>query len=226
MTTSLPTTICGSPTARRLAAAGLAAVLLLGATGCGQSGGSEGHGGHDGGSGGELSSTEHNAADVQFASDMLQHHAQALSMVDLTQGRPLDPEVEQLAEAIREAQGPEIETFTDWLTEWDEEVPATMRDHAHAGHGGGDVSESMEDVEHGDMPGMMSAEDMQALEEASDAEFQARWLEMMVEHHDGAIEMAEAEKAEGRYQPAVHLAEHIADSQADEVETMQRLLEG
>ena len=217
-----PLTTCGSPMRRGAAAAALAAVLLLGAAGCG---GDEDHGGHgSGGAGGEVSATEHNAADVRFASDMLQHHAQALSMVDLAQGRPLDPEVQQLAEGIREAQGPEIETFTDWLTEWDEEVPATMRDHAHAGHGGGDVSESMEGVEHGDMPGMMSAEDMQALEEAPDAAFQSMWLEMMVEHHEGAIEMAEAEQADGRYEPAVHLAEHIAQSQADEVQAMEELL--
>ena len=75
-----------------------------------------------------MSTTEHNDADVEFASNMLQHHAQALSMVDLTRGRTLDPEVQQLAEQIRDAQAPEIEIFTDWLTDWDEEVPETVRD--------------------------------------------------------------------------------------------------
>ena len=65
----------------------------------------------------QVSPIEHNDADVAFASDMLQHHAQALSMVDLTMGRPLDPEVQQLAERIREAQAPEIQTFSEWLTD-------------------------------------------------------------------------------------------------------------
>jgi uncharacterized protein (DUF305 family) len=51
----------------------------------------------------QVSTTKHNDADVDFASDMLQHHAQALSMVDLTLDRPLDPQVHQLAEQIREA---------------------------------------------------------------------------------------------------------------------------
>src|SRR5688572_7498836 len=55
----------------------------------------------------ELSTTEHNDADVTFATDMIQHHAQALSMVDLTLDRPLDPGVQALAEDIRAAQGPE-----------------------------------------------------------------------------------------------------------------------
>lgn len=119
----------------------------------------------------EPSATEHNDADVAFASEMLQHHAQALSMVDLTVDRPLNPEVADLAEQIRAAQGPEIETFTDWLTEWDEEVPETMRDHANAGHDMGDIGESMEGMDTS-MPGMMSAEDMTALENAPDGEFQ------------------------------------------------------
>ena len=92
--------------------------------------------------------------------DML-HHAQALSMVDLTMERPLDPEVQQLTERIREAQAPEIQTFSGWLTDWDEEIPETVRDHANA-HGdhdmGGDTGT--------DMPGMMTADDMTALEEA------------------------------------------------------------
>ena len=57
----------------------------------------------------QVSETDHNDADVQFATDMIQHHAQALSMVDLTVDRTLDPEVQQLADDIREAQGPEIE---------------------------------------------------------------------------------------------------------------------
>ena len=81
----------------------------------------------------QLSATDHNDADVAFATDMIQHHAQALSMVDLTVDRTLDPEVQQLAEDIREAQGPEIETMSDWLQDWDEEILATMRDHSNAG---------------------------------------------------------------------------------------------
>jgi len=171
----------------------------------------------------DTSTTEHNAADVAFATDMIQHHAQALSMVDLTMERALDPGVSQLAEQIREAQAPEIETFTDWLTTWDEEVPETMRDHTNAGHGADDMAESMEGTDT-DMPGMMSADDMQALADAPDAEFQSMWLEMMIEHHTGAIEMAEAEQADGRFKPAIDLAAAIVASQSAEIDTMRTLL--
>ena len=174
----------------------------------------------------QVSSTEHNDADVAFATDMMQHHAQALVMVDMTMNRDLDPEVQQLAEDIRAAQGPEIETFTDWLTDWDEEIPETMRDHGNAGHDMGDM-DGMGDAMEGldtDMPGMMSADDMTALGDASHAEFQTMWLEMMIEHHEGAVEMAQAETEDGQYKPAIDLAENIASSQTAEIETMNSLL--
>jgi len=160
---------------------------------------------------------EFNDADVEFASDMIQHHAQALAMVDLTTGRQLDPEVQQLAEDIRAAQAPEIEQMTDWLTDWDQPIPETVRDHANA-HGDGEME--MES----DMPGMMSAEEMAELEAAKGAEFQQMWLEMMTEHHEGAIEMAQTEQSDGKFGPAVDLAEDIESAQQEEISTMESLL--
>ena len=173
----------------------------------------------------EVSTTEHNEADVAFATDMIQHHAQALSMVDLTLDRPLDPEVQALAEDVRAAQAPEIETMADWLTKWGEEVPETMRDHANSGDDTGDMSDTMDNMDHGDMPGTMTAEDMDALENASDAEFQDMWLEMMVEHHEGAVEMAETEQADGQFKDAVDLAGQIVDAQKQEIDAMKDLLD-
>ncbi len=172
----------------------------------------------------EVSTTEHNDADVAFATDMIQHHAQALSMVDLTLDRPLDPDVTALAEEIRAAQGPEIETMADWLTEWGEDVPETMRDHVNSGHDMGDMSDTMDDMDHGDeMPGMMTAEDMDALEEASDPDFEEMWLDMMIQHHEGAIEMAETEEAEGQFKDAVDLAGDIVATQTAGIEKMAGL---
>lgn len=157
-----------------------------------------------------------NDADVAFATDMVQHHAQALAMVDLTIGRDLDPGLERLAESIRAAQGPEIETLTGWLTDWDQPVPETVRDHANA-HGGQAEMDS-------DMPGMMSQEQMDDLEAASDAEFEEMFLTMMIDHHEGAIEMARTEQGDGLHADAVALAEQIESAQAREIETMQRML--
>ncbi len=78
-----------------------------------------------------------NDADVAFATDMIPHHAQATEMANLTLGRKgLDPRIARLAENVRATQTVEIEAMVDWLSAWDEPVPATAQDHAHA-HGGG-----------------------------------------------------------------------------------------
>lgn len=169
----------------------------------------------------EVSTTRHNDADVTFASDMITHHAQALSMVDLTLDRPLDPEVQALAEGIREAQGPEIETMADLLTEWGEDVPETMRDHVNGGH---DMSDSMDGMDHDDMPGMMTADDIDELENSADDEFQDMWLKMMIEHHEGAVEMAQTEQRDGQFKDTVDLAGQVIKTQTAEIDTMKQLL--
>lgn len=177
-------------------------------------------GGEDDAAGGSGDPSGHNAADVAFASEMIPHHAQALAMVDLTLGRDLSPEVATLAEEIRAAQTPEIEQLADWLVAWDEPVPETMRDHANAhapeGHGGA----------HADMPGMASEEEMAELESARGEDFEELFLEMMIAHHEGAVEMAEREVAEGQYGPALDLAREIGGAQQVEIERMEALLAG
>lgn len=112
-----------------------------------------------------------NDNDVAFASDMIQHHAQALQMVDLTSVRSLDPELRALAEQILATQVPEIEEMSDWLQAWDQPVPETVRDHANAHSGEGMDPDS-------DLPGMMSNEEMVSLENAPDNDFRRAWLEM------------------------------------------------
>ena len=152
-----------------------------------------------------------NGADVTFAQDMIPHHAQAIEMVELTEGRSLDPEVEELADAIRSAQDPELETMSGWLTAWGEDVPDTS-------------SMDMGDMEMGDMSGMMTPEDMDTLATAPDTEFQDMWLSMMIEHHTGAVEMAQVEQTDGEFTGAVTLAEEIEASQSEEIATMEQLL--
>jgi uncharacterized protein (DUF305 family) len=168
-----------------------------------------------------------NDTDVDFATAMIPHHAQALAMVDLTRGRELSPPVQQLTEDIQAAQGPEIEKMVDWLTEWDRPVPETMRDHVNAedpdGMGGHDMDD-MDGESESDMPGMTTDDELADLEAAQGQEFEGMWLEMMIEHHEGAIEMANDEQADGVFQPAVDLAESIETSQQAEIDHMRELL--
>lgn len=164
-----------------------------------------------------------NAADVAFATDMIPHHAQALVMVDMADGRDLTPETAALMQEIEDAQGPEIEQMSSWLAAWDQPVPDTSgmsmgdMDHGDMDHG------SMDGME--DMAGMMSAEDLDELDAATGSAFERMWLEMMIEHHEGAIEMAEVEVAEGEYADAVALAGEIISAQQAEIAEMESLLE-
>lgn len=185
----------------------------------------------------ELSDSDHNSADVAFTRHMIPHHAQALALVDLIRGRDLDPDFVALAEGMRDTQTEEIEQFADWLDEWDQDMPATMRDHVHAGHGRWRPSDALEEMERGNrggpggpgmpgMSGMLSAADFREIEDAPDDEsFTRRWLEAMIFHHEGAVEMADAEVDEGQYRPTVELAETIARTQRAEIATMKQMLQ-
>jgi len=157
-----------------------------------------------------------NDADVTFATEMIPHHAQALEMVSLAVGRDVSPPVRDLADQIMAAQTPEVEQMAAWLREWDQPVPDTSLDHS----GLGDEAVQME------MPGMATAEEMAALEAARGAEFERMFLTMMIEHHEGAIEMAQAELDSGQNAEAKQLAQEIIDAQQREIDRMRELLAG
>lgn len=73
--------------------------------------------------------------------------------------------------------------------------------------------------------GMMSDEDMAALEDAQGVEASRLFLTQMIVHHEGAITMAEREIDNGRFPAAVELARSIVTSQQAEITTMQGVLD-
>ena len=150
----------------------------------------------------------HNDADVMFATMMIPHHEQAIEMSDLVLAAgEVDPEVAMLAQQIKDAQGPEIETLRGWLEDW----------------GADPSSDLMHDMDHGD--GMMSESDMDELEAAGPDEISRLYLEQMIVHHEGAIDMAQTELEEGRFPAALEMAEAIVDAQTEEIATMRELLD-
>jgi uncharacterized protein (DUF305 family) len=211
-------------TLRRTAAAIGATTLALALAACGSD--DSGHGGH--GSDASAVQTarngdEFNQADVDFATAMIPHHAQAVLMANLAADRPLPAELRTLVDGVHTTQVAEVETMVTWLTDWGKEIPETSMDHVNGGHG--DDMDDMSDMDHGDeMPGMMSAEEMTELSQASDADFPELWMTMMVEHHEGAIEMAETEQDDGHFPDAVDLAGAIIEAQRAEIATMEDLL--
>ncbi|WP_167469796.1 DUF305 domain-containing protein [Streptomyces rubrogriseus] len=204
-----------------VAAAGTTALVLAACGGSGDDDGSAGHGGHAATASSSAPSSpsasasaaqgQHNAADVAFAKGMIPHHRQAVEMADLAPGRARSAEVKKLAADIKKAQDPEIRTLSGWLTSWGEDVPAEgAMDHSAHGMGG--------------MGGMMTAEEMTGLENASGTAFDTAFTELMIKHHEGAVEMARTEQADGAHGPAKKMAGEIIDSQSAEIEQMNALL--
>lgn len=183
-----------------LAALPLAAVLAL--AGCAPDGGMPG--------GGPGASQDAGAmADVMFVQMMIPHHEQAIEMSDMLLAKDgIDPEVAALAQQIKDAQAPEIELMTGWLEEWG------MPSHPDMDDMGG--------MDHGD--GMMSQSDMDALKAAQGDEASRLFLEQMIEHHAGAVDMAEDVVDDGSDPDVRALAETIIQTQTAEIEQMERML--
>ncbi len=153
------------------------------------------------------SDPDFNDADVAFVNGMIPHHRQAVEMAQMASGAGASPEVQDLADRIEAAQGPEIDTMTGFLEDWEQPVP----DASDMG--------SMDD-----MDGMMSDSDMQELMALSGAEFDERFLMMMIEHHTGAIADAQREQQDGQNADAIDLAEQIEAAQVEEIAEMEGLL--
>lgn len=206
-----PITNRGEITVKKLV--GLVALLLaaLLLTACGDDSNSSND---DAGTADTSSAATYNDADVTFAQGMIPHHQQAVEMAQLAEDRAESPELKQLASDIEAAQAPEIEQLTGWLEDWGAEAPSDSMDHGDMGHG--DSSS--------DMSGMMTAEDMTMLENANGMDFDQMFLTMMIEHHEGAVEMAETQVADGENPEAIAMAEEIISTQEAEIEQMKTML--
>ncbi|WP_030809045.1 DUF305 domain-containing protein [Streptomyces sp. NRRL F-2799] len=188
-----------------LGAATASAVVLLAACG------GEKHTGAHGAPAASVTTGAHNAQDVTFAQGMIPHHQQALEMARLASGHASSAAVKALAARIEKAQDPEIRAMTGWLKSWGEEPPMAGMDHSrHDGMAG--------------MSGMMSADDMTALEKSTGATFDKKFLTLMIAHHQGAVEMANTEKAKGRDGRATRMADDVIAAQSAEIKQMKGLL--
>lgn len=154
-------------------------------------------------------SSDFNDDDVMFAQMMIPHHEQAIEMSDIA----LDPTVmagdavKKLATKIKGAQDPEIQTMTQFLTEWNQSL--TMDDS----------------MDHSDMmSGMLTAEQLAKLSTLRGAEFDREWMLAMIAHHEGAIDMAKAVLADGKNAAVRDLANAIITAQEAEITEMKTLV--
>ena len=162
-------------------------------------------------------SADHNDADVVFAQMMIPHHAQAVEMSDIILSKPDVPaDVAALAATIKAAQAPEIETMTGWLDAWNQ--PTEPAD-GHSGHG----KDGHGTDGHG-MSGMVDEEGLDQLKAAPGVEASRLFLEQMIGHHEGAVDMAKQELSAGKHAGAIQLARDIITAQEAEIAEMKQLL--
>ena len=144
------------------------------------------------------SNSGYSSQDIMFAEMMIPHHQQAIEMSDRALKSSTNPEVLALAQEIKDAQTPEIEQMKSWGA-------SSM---AHMGHM---------------MDGMLSDEEMSDLAAATGSSFDKLFLEGMIKHHEGAIEMAEM-VIDSKNSEVAALAKAIIEAQRAEISKMKELL--
>jgi len=154
-------------------------------------------------------------AGVAFASGMIEHHAQAIVMAGWAPTHDASPAVRDLCERILVSQTDEIKFMQEWLRVRHLDVPAP------------DTMASMANMKHSAlMPGMLTPEQMAALESARGPAFDRLFLTDMIMHHQGALAMVDTLQASGQGEDAslMTYATNVAADQSAEIGRMQRLL--
>ena len=155
-----------------------------------------------------------NSAEAGFARDMMVHHAQAVEMARIVEGKTSDPEIRSLAADIALTQQAQIGQMQGWLDVWGLPPTGTEEPMAWMGH-----------PTDGQMPGMATPEEIERLGELPPDKADELFLRLMVPHHEAAIPMAQA-VMERSDDPVVDaFAQKVVASQRVEVRNMQQMLE-
>lgn len=212
----------GSSSRTLVLVAAMVAVLLVGAAGgmlitTARDGGGDAAPGAD-------------SVDVGFAQDMRVHHLQAVTMAGIERDNSSDPVVRNLAFDIESTQLAQASEMAGWLTVWEQpDLPdpgaghmSWMSEggtHAHSDGEGGTTTGTVQR-----MPGMATSEELNKLRKLTGKELDVFFLQLMLRHHEGGLEMAEygAEHASKGY--VRNLADKIVKSQDAEADLMKTFL--
>jgi uncharacterized protein (DUF305 family) len=159
-------------------------------------------------------------ADIDFMTGMIPHHAQAVIMAGWAPTHGARSDVGILCERILVGQTDEIRSMQTWLGDRGLPVPDAKSTRMHM---------KMNGVEHDMlMPGMLTDEEMAELDKASGAEFDRKFLNGMIKHHQGAIDMVnDLFKAYGAAQDDTiyKFASDVFADQSIEIGVMQKMLQ-
>jgi len=176
----------------------------------------------------EIAKSSYTDADVAFMQGMILHHQQAVEMSELVEERTNNEEVVTIAGKILSSQADEIEFMNGWLSDRGEQTVMVGMDHSgmdHSGHG----NHGHHAMDHSQMAGMATPEQMAELATLEGAAFDKMFLTLMIAHHEGAITMVEdlLEQPGSASDPV--LFQFVGDIEADqssEIDRMDTLLAG
>jgi uncharacterized protein (DUF305 family) len=159
------------------------------------------------------------AADIQFMSGMISHHAQAIKMAGWAPTHGASPSVRILCERIINAQQDEIVTMQQWLRDRRQPVPEASPNG---------MKMMMDGVEHEMlMPGMLTDEQMKELDQASGTTFDRLFLTFMIQHHRGAVSMVHdlfGSWGAGQDELVFKFASDVNVDQTTEIARMEKML--
>ena len=165
------------------------------------------------------------AADISFMQGMIMHHSQAVEMTDLLRTRSRNKDLQELGKRISISQTDEMKFMRQWLEERGQ--PVSM-EHSHMGDmKSGDHMNHMNMGSMPLMPGMLSPQQMKALEQAKGTSFDHLFLTGMIQHHTGALVMVQdLVNTPGAGQDAVlfDFATDVDNTQRAEIEIMRNML--
>lgn len=170
------------------------------------------------------------SVDVGFAQDMRMHHLQAVTLAGIERDRTSDQTLRGIAFDIESTQLAQASEMAGWLTVWVQpDLPAPgdghmkwMSEGGNHSHSNGEGGQTAGAVQR--MPGMATSEEINKLRKMTGQELDVYFLQLMLRHHEGGLEMAQyaAEHASKGY--VRNLAEKIVSSQQVESTQMKSLL--
>ena len=172
-----------------------------------------------------IANTSYIEADVKFLQGMIVHHEQAILMSSMVGKRTNNPTIVDLADRIDASQEDEISFMEGWLKDRDESIPGENDHHKMDHH---DMSHHDMDM-HLEMVGMASPEQLNKLENSKSTDFDRLFLQLMIAHHDGALEMVkELKKFSGAaYDPILNeFVSDLVNDQGVEIERMNTIAVG
>lgn len=169
--------------------------------------------------------TRFTETDVRFMTGMIGHHAQALILTEMAPTHGAGPQIQTLAARITNSQRDEIATMQQWLRDRGQPVPEVHIEGTHLMVHGADGAMPMHGTQ---MPGMLTAAQLQRLDQARGPEFDRLFLTFMMQHHQGAVAMVHdlfGTDGAGQDEAAFKIASDVQVDQATEIARMERMLE-